>query len=489
MLDIQSNLELFVDDYLIDPEQTTAERRIHHPVRKETVLVHDAPYEGNMSDYHNLFYDDGIYRLYYLGWTFRRPGIVVCYAESRDGIHFSKPNLGICEYDGSKNNNIILDRQMHKIGSGLDSVGIDNFMVFRDDNPACEPGQRYKAIASWSFSDNGTRRRALRAYFSADAIHFTPGHVISLDGMYDSLNVAFWDDVAKKYRCYFRHFHAAGDTPEAVKAKINTASDVRDIRYMESIDFVNWTEPKILDFGEAEEIPLYTNVVQPYPYAPQILLGFPSRYIERKGWNDSFENLCGKESRLDRMGDSPRYGLTITDCILMCSRDGYHFRKYDEAFMRPGPENGNNWVYGDCYPARGMILTPAEKNGADSELSMYVMENHWMSTGKELGRYTLRRDGFVSMHAGAKEEKIVTKQFVYQGEKLFANLDTSAWGYCYFTLIGADGTRYESCEYFGDAINKEIVLPDGCVAALAGQPVKLEIRLRDADLYAIRFGN
>jgi len=488
MLEIQSNLELFVDDYLLDQDVTTAERLIHYPVRRECVLVHDAPYEGNMSDYHNLFYDDGVYRLYYLGWTFRRRGIVVCYAESRDGIHFTKPELGICEYEGSKTNNIILTPDMHKVGSGLDSVGIDNFMVFRDDNPACEPAQRYKAVASWGFLDNGKPRNGLRTYYSADAIHFTPSHVISVDGAYDSLNVAFWDETAKKYRCYFRHFHAAGSTAYNAVEQINTASDVRDIRYMESPDFVNWTEPKILDFGDAEDIPLYTNVVQPYPFAPQILVGFPSRYIERKGWSDSFEQLCGKENRLDRMKTSPRYGLTVTDCVLICSRDGLHFQKYDEAFMRPDPEDGFNWVYGDCYPSRGMIMTPSAQSGADAELSIYAMANHWMDKPAELVRYTLRRDGFVSLHAGVEEKRILTKEFTYRGEKLFANMETSAWGHMYFTLIGPDGTRYESCEYFGNSVEKEIVMPENCIKALSGQPVKLEIRLRDADLYAIRFG-
>ena len=112
-----------------------------------------------------------------------------------------------------------------------------------------------------------------------------------------------------------------------------------------------------------------------------------------------------------------------------------------------------------------------------------------MGKPAELVRYTLRQDGFVSMHAGVEEKLIVTKEFTYTGEKLFANLETSAWGYAYFTLIAADGNRYESCEYFGNSTNKEIALPEGCIAALSGKPVKLEIRLRDADIYAIRFGN
>ena len=103
--------------------------------------------------------------------------------------------------------------------------------------------------------------------------------------------------------------------------------------------------------------------------------------------------------------------------------------------------------------------------------------------------YAMRRDGFVSMHAGAKERKVVTKEFTDTGEKLLANLEISAWGYAFFALVDQEGNRYESCEYFGNSTDKEIVLPGDTVKALSGKPVKLEVRLRDADLYAIRFGS
>lgn len=193
--------------------------------------------------------------------------------------------------------------------------------------------------------------------------------------------------------------------------------DVRDIRYIESEDFVHWSEQQILRFDDGEDIPLYTNVV------------------------------------------------------------------------RPNPEDGCNWVYGDCYPGRGMILTPSIQTGADDELSFYATDNHWIGKPAELIRYTLRRDGFVSMHAGAKERKVVTKEFTDTGEKLLANLEISAWGYAFFALVDREGNRFEICEYFGNSTDKEIVLPGDTVKAHSGKLVKLEVRLRDADLYAIRFGS
>ena len=63
MLNIGNRRECFFDSYLIDEEKTTAERRIHAPQRRETVLVHDAPWEGNGCNYYNMFYDNGIWRM------------------------------------------------------------------------------------------------------------------------------------------------------------------------------------------------------------------------------------------------------------------------------------------------------------------------------------------------------------------------------------------------------------------------------------------
>ena len=100
---------------------------------------------------------------------------------------------------------------------------------------------------------------------------------------------------------------------------------------MESDDFENWSEPVMLRYGDAEDSPLYTNNVQPYYRAPHIFIGIPTRYVERIEWDDSFEELCGKEKRLDRMRDCQRYGLVVTDALFMTSRNGVDFKKYDEA--------------------------------------------------------------------------------------------------------------------------------------------------------------
>lgn len=475
MLSIGSRRECFFDEYLIDTGLTTAEFRLHEPVRRERVLVHDAPWEGDGCDFHNILKDDDLYRMYYLGWWMLDKGkgkdIYVCYAESKDGLNWIKPNLGLFEYEGSTDNNIILTKEFH--GSH-----IDNFMVFKDTNPACPADALYKAVAFYKNPD--TRHPELHSYISSDGIRFTKKGLVTDKGQFDTLNVAFWDECAGKYRCYFRSFH---DVPE--NGDLNAG--IRDIRYIESADFVNWTEPVILDFGDAEDIPLYTNVVQPYPRAPHMLVGFPSRYAEYPEWTENFDELAGREKRLERMKHHPRYGLTVTDCVFMCSRDGWHFKRYDEAFMTPGPEVPTNWVYGDCYPSYGLIETPSAIPGADKELSFFTFDNHWMGIPTDLYRYSMRMDGFVSLHAGAKEQTIVTKPFTFEGMELFANLATSARGYVIFILTDENGKKYESCRTFGNSTDKRIHFGENVLASLAGKEVTLTMRIKDADIYSIQF--
>src|SRR5688500_2585666 len=112
-IDIGSRRELFVDDHRIGSLRD-ARRQLHHPTPREIAIVHDSPWEGAGSGYHSVIRDDGLYRMYYRG---SKLGVengklklgpeVYCYAESRDGITFTKPELGLHEYDGSKQNNII----------------------------------------------------------------------------------------------------------------------------------------------------------------------------------------------------------------------------------------------------------------------------------------------------------------------------------------------------------------------------------------------
>ena len=115
-IDIGSRRELFTDTALIQRIGGQLQLRLHHPTPREIVMVHDKPWEGNASTYHCVFKDGDRYRMFYVtgNATIREGKLITgvpsfCYAESGDGIHWQKPKLGLCEFKGSRANNIVMD--------------------------------------------------------------------------------------------------------------------------------------------------------------------------------------------------------------------------------------------------------------------------------------------------------------------------------------------------------------------------------------------
>ncbi len=469
--DVGNRRELFWDDAIINTSLTTAKLIQHSPQIQDVVLTHDSPWEGDGCNSHSIFKDGEVYRMYYLGWEMLSKdnskhttnAISLCYAESRDGIHWEKPNLGICEYEGSKDNNILIS-PVH-----------DMFYVFKDENPACPPEELYKAVGINHRQEKP--QRGLYCYVSADGLHFKDGWYMSWEGTFDTHNIAVWIPERQQYMAFIRDFH---DIPGD-----DWNRGVRDVRYMESSDFKSWSTPKPLDFGNSEDYPLYTNAILRYPRAPHMLMGMPSRYVERGEWTRNFDQLTGAGEREKRCKIHPRYGLTVTDCVFMTSRDGEHWNRGDEAILRPGIERQNNWVYGDAFPAPAVIETKSALAHAPDELSIYVFENHWMGIPAELRRYIIRKDGFRSYSAPYGQRRVVTKPIVFEGSELELNFSTSARGYVYVKLHSADKTL-SSCELFGDTLDR-IVPFDGDVSEFAGKEVTLEFVMSDADLYSFRF--
>ncbi len=484
MIHIAKGLVPFWDDYMIDRRFTDAVLSVNRPVKTDVVMVCDRPWDGNSNDFFTILKDDGFYRMYYETWSFFDPtyteGINVCYAESRDGIHWERPNLGMCEFRGSRDNNIIMTRIP------------DNIVVMKDDNPACPPEHRYKAVMScpdvtgYVNDDPEKSRHGLICKVSADGIHFENYCVISQGYAYDSQNSVHWNPHAGKYYCYFREFHKKPDMPGST---LNETM-VRGILVSESEDFLHWSDPVPLNFGGAEDYPLYTNCVMAYPYDTRYYIGFPTRYVERKGWTANYDRLCGAGRRRMRMEMEPRLGIAVTDCVFMSSRDNVNWYRFDEACLTPGPEYAGNWVYGDCYPAiGGLVETPGRFAGEPDELSIYVFNHHWMPEKVELIRYVYRRDGFASVKAGYQPQKLRTPAFTFDGDTLKLNFRTSARGGIVLQILDEKNLPvegYRTCELFGDALER-IVDFDRPLSDLRGKTVRFEFTMSDAELYAMRF--
>jgi hypothetical protein len=465
-IEIGTRRELFVDDFLID-RRDGLELRLQAPAPREVVLKHDAPWEGSGCGYPTVFRDGAVVRMYYIaadltnadGSKMASRPLFACYAESRDGLQWTKPELGLFEFAGSKMNNIVWA-----------SARLDNFTPFKDANPDCRPHERYKAVA---LGPGG-----LFAYKSADGIRWSPlaeGPILT-KGKFDTQNNAFWDPVRKHYWCYVRDFHEG----------------IRDIRVATSTDFRTWSKPERLAFVDSPDEALYTNQVRPYDRAPHLFLGFPARYIERR-WSPSFDALPDPAHRRGRMKFSPRFGTALTDGQFMTSRDGRTFHRWDETFLRLGPERRDNWVYGDGYQSLGLLETAAEEPTAPPEFSIYLGENHWKRPTR-LRRYTLRIDGFVALHARRKPGELLTKPFVFRGHALSLNFATSAAGSLRIEIDDLTGrpvtgfARADCDEIFGDSLDRVVTWRgDSDLGRLAGKPVRLRATMSDADLFSFQF--
>jgi hypothetical protein len=122
---------------------------------------------GWNSVYHNPL--TNAYQLWYQAYSGnlakdRAKRCVVCYAESKDGIHWVKPNLGLYSYEGIRETNIVL------IGNGGHSYNYGCSVVFDPRDP--KPRRRYKmAYFDWSF-DHGNEYPGLSVAFSPDGVHW-----------------------------------------------------------------------------------------------------------------------------------------------------------------------------------------------------------------------------------------------------------------------------------------------------------------------------
>ena len=239
-------------------------------------------------------------------------------------------------------------------------------------------------------------------------------------GAFDSPNLAFWDAARGEYREYHRDFR------DGVDERGNRNG--RDIRTSASKDFLSWPDPEWLRYSPGRVGQLYTNQVLPYYRAPHILLGFPTRYTDR-GWAESTKALPQLEYRRVRGSKSQREGTAMTDGMFMSSRDGTNFDIWPEAFIRPGLRLRENWFYGDNYQGRGLVETASRVAGAADELSVYVTEATFLDhTVARFRRFTLRVDGFVSVHAKLSGGQLVTRPFVFDGGELVLNFSSSAGG-------------------------------------------------------------
>ena len=464
VIDIGNRRELFVDNYLIDEMQNVS-FELARPRDEGVAFNFDKPWEGQFSGYCTMMKVGDQYRAYYRGLpTAQSDGSAresCCVAVSRDGVHWSKPELDVYEVDGHKKNNVVL----------FNSAPIThNFSPFLDTRPGTPENQRFKAVG-------GTMTSGLKLYASADGFRWKPMQEqafltkenVPYKYMFDSQNLMFWSELEQKYVCFFRVFE----------------NNIRRIARTDSVDLIHWSPTKLMEYQQgtapAPIEHLYTSQTHPYIRAPHLYISLAARFFPGRQVLSDTEAV--------RLNVNPGYFKDTSDAILQTSRGGNSYQRTSlEGFIRPGI-GPSNWVSRTNYPALNILQT------SDSELSIYVNQDYAQPTA-HLHRYTVRLDGLSSLRAKFQGGQVTTRPLTFRGSKLLLNFATSAAGGIKVEIQDLSGkpipgySLADNVETIGNEIERAATWKQGTdVSSLAGKAVKLHFVLKDADLYALRFAD
>jgi len=391
--------QLFIDDLFFEKSENVTLRV--HPPRKtgEKTLVADRPWESVTLNWFSLMADSGKYRMWYEcydvdGW-FGGDDTAFCYAESDDGVHWRKPDLGLFAYKDSKKNNILF----RMIGPKNGHSRVHGTQVFKD--PTAPPESRYKAVSQgiWANVKPPHRITGMR---SADGLRWTRYPEPICPRFADSQYSGFWDAGLKKYVIYGR-----------------VGGHGRSLGRSESADFRRFEDLKlVLQTGRLDppDTDLYNPAAMKYPYAANVYLMFPSLFHHKP---------------------------QTLDIRIAVSRDGVHWTWPQRVPHIPLGKMGG-FDSGSLYMGQGMIRK-------DNELWQYYggsalrhdqdQFEHRGKPGAEriYSRVVSRLDGFVSAEAGKSPGWFVTPSMTFAGCRLELNICVRSGGVLRVGLLDDEG--------------------------------------------------
>ncbi len=451
---------LFLDNrWIADSTRVT---RVWHTPRKvrEPILLPDPVSEENaIVGYGSILFHQGRFHLWYITWTRLTP-LRVAYATSEDGINFVKPELGLYEIRGSRQNNVCLMAEPHG--------DIDSLSVILDEEDSTHP---FKALLWQGFAGpkDGTGMPAHRGISSArsrDGIHWEvdPGFV--LPGWGDRMTT-FTRKVDGKFVLYGR--------AENFMRRYNN----RIVYRSESEDLRHWSTPQLILKSDEEDPPaLEIYSLQTFPYAGLYL------------------------GTIERMHCQP----DKVDAELVYSEDTiqWHRSRSRAPFLPTG--NSDTW---DCAWANVIPGSPILYRG--SLLFYYGGRSSAHKTFYPLhrgaiGLAVLRPDGFVSLQAANREGWVLTPPFDWPvGADLGVNADPradlttypgSASGEVRVEVLNEEGEPIpgfsrEACQpitfttHHETDQRKKIYWDDTrSLSVLGGRKIVLKFYLRDAHLFS-----
>ena len=443
--------QLFLDDFWIDEQHKLT--RLWYPadIYPEPVLCAREPWEGTTVGVETVFKSGDHWKMYYTASHAMHGRPVYCVAESEDGIIWERPSLGLVEFRGSTQNNIVPVAKCK---------GHRNICHDPEDEEA-----PYKMIH--------LGEGAIRGAISKDGYHWTElERPLIANPPASDVQAIWFHRVDGRYVITHKTIHGRSTRAVCIAESedFRTFSDSRLIIKADLIDPPDIEYHGMIGFAYAD---LYLGLAERWSNVPNGMDELLTWSRDRRTWHRPIERepLIGAaydwnrgssraaSSHPHQVGNQLWFHFTGG----RMSRNGIHF------CVKAGP------------PHRGVV-----------------------------GLATITVDRFASITAGFMEGQLVTKPMTWPGGDLLLNASTTRHvdG---FPLDGGGAMRVEAWDESGQPIDgfagesaavfdrnaptRGTVEPaavtwpgERSLGELAGRRIRLNFLMRDAHLYSFRSG-
>jgi len=461
---VSDHAQLLIDHRFIASSRNV-ELRMNPPVKRGPVLVRDKPWEaGDIGFCVSVIPWQDAFHLFYMARG-ADGEIRHCYARSADGITWEKPNLGLIEYEGSKDTNIVL-------------TGVVESTVFLD--PVAPPEARFKTVSAMYWPD--PERAGLYIHTSPDGLHWTMSDRRVFPLSPDTANQAFYDTRLGRYVADIRLWNPMRKVGRVEMDDITQpwpftpSGKPYHIWGPASIPVSSTEVPTVFGYDEADPVPSdhYNAACIQYPFADDAYFMFPSAYRHFP------EPPVGK------------YGNDgLLDIQMAVSRDGEHWTRLSRGPYVPlGLEGEVDW--GQLYMAVGMVRSGPRLyqyyGGYDTTHGAPIQDDG------AICRLEQRLDGFVSADFAYEGGELTTPPISFTGSALHLNLNASALGTGRVEILDEAGAlipgyALDDCDAIGgNSVDRTVTWRgQSDVSVLQGRAVQLRFVMRATKLYSFRF--
>ena len=458
--------------------------RVQEADKSEPFLRRERPWEEQDLSSMVVLLDGGRYRMWYVGVAPGDPLVrSICYAESEDGFEWHRPELGLCEFQGDRANNILYDASQF----GFQSVFVD---------PSAPAAERYKAIDS-------------------NVNYYRDGALVSS---------------AQQNRTEIGEIRKAMELEGYAPDQIDAKAEIRHVvRGAVSPDGLSWTllEEPLLDVGKTL---LDTQNIAAYDEDTGQYLAFLRGNVERRR---SLRRTGGSEfghwddTRIVLTSDpqDPPHVDFYNSSYCRCPSSGRHLM-FVSIFDRPAAtldihlatsRDGWNWSRPERRPIVDLQTSTGQYSALYASPNLVPLGDQWgigclgvdrLHDWAEYGNPEAEPDGeycwalwkperLVALEAPL-EGQFTTIERICHGDRLLLNFDTEPGGWIKVALVEPPGTppapvpelpgfEMDNCDVLdGDHLCQAVSWKGNeDLSALAGRQVSVRIRMAKARLYSL----